>query len=541
MKNDFIDKNSFSSLNLEFFKTELELLSEPGIIFDKNFQPFKTNQKKQLEDYYKKIRSLSQNITKNKSLKSKLNNNLVHIENITSIIKKSTNTECLELTELFSVKKYLYFYERIRKALNKTSFTEHFEMNDFSDLLAFLSLGQHDTPSFHLSDKFSNELKKNRNEIIELKSKLKREHLKAMEKARLELNLQSIEEEFIVSRKSKDKIEKIMTSKWFRLESENFANLNFHFRDPDSIFAIKESIRKKSKEIQKVEKKARTQITEKIFENADNLETSVRKIGMLDFLFIRAKFMEKNQCIIPKISDSRKIDITNSVNLPLKKELHNLNLSYQALDIELSKKINIFTGANMAGKTTILKTVGQFVYLTANAVPLPCSSANIPLVDFIFFIGPDSETKRMDLSSFANEVVSLNKQLEKTDGLFLIDEFARGTNPEEGKAFTLAVLENFLAKEDIILTATHFDFKIDSSMVEHYQINGINPEEMENLRKDQTAILENRLKHLHKYIDYSFHKVDVDETPPRAALTIAKALGINPKIIKRAKKLLLQK
>jgi dsDNA-specific endonuclease/ATPase MutS2 len=200
----------------------------------------------------------------------------------------------------------------------------------------------------------------------------------------------------------------------------------------------------------------------------------------------------------------------------------------------------------MAGKSTQLKTIGQLFYLTAHAIPIPCAEARLPLVDFISF-GCDSETnQRTDLSSFASELISVNQALKREGfGLFLLDEFARGTNPKEGEAFARATVESFAEKDGLTVSATHFTAPTLVEQAGHFRIRGLSNDNYEKLKmilnpslQSEISALTNRVQELHKYMDYSLEEVSEDKEPPKAALMIADILGIEPNILEKVKKYL---
>jgi dsDNA-specific endonuclease/ATPase MutS2 len=137
----------------------------------------------------------------------------------------------------------------------------------------------------------------------------------------------------------------------------------------------------------------------------------------------------------------------------------------------------------MAGKSTVLQTLGQVFYLSAFAIPLPCQKAHLPLVDFVFFSSDTESSIRTDLSSFASELIAINTAVKQPGiGLFLIDEFARGTNPQEGESFARAILEFFIDRKGIVVSATHFTTPSYIIQAAHYRIIGLTKNDYEKLK-----------------------------------------------------------
>jgi dsDNA-specific endonuclease/ATPase MutS2 len=222
--------------------------------------------------------------------------------------------------------------------------------------------------------------------------------------------------------------------------------------------------------------------------------------------------------------------------MPIKSELLKNGMTYQPVDIELEEQLNILIGANMAGKTSVLKTVGQFAYLTAYAIPLPCTYAELPLFDFIFFSGFDPQLQSENLSSFAYNIVELqNHKTNPEKGLFLIDEFARGTNPQEGEALCRAMLESFLKTEHFVFASTHFTAPAMIPEAAHFSIPGLTEELFRTIESEQILDIELRITKMNSIQKFALVKVDVNKIPPRTALMIAELLGVEKDVIEKAK------
>jgi len=480
------------------------------------------------------IASLNEQL--NQATLSEIMSWLEHFNDISLILERLSSGECLEIFELYEIKQYLYYYEKIR-LITVSIHSAIINLQDFSGLFSYLDQEGQRTTSFYLSDNYSLILKRIRAEIADYSQKRKFLRLHALEQARIKLGLEKIEEEVVISRFNKALRDKLTISGLFNIEEENFANTTLKFAETEEILAISAKIHELLAQLKKEENAVREKISIYLNQFSDLLGESTVKLGELDYYLIRIAFLRKFNCSIPKISPDNKVQITNARNLPLELELTRSGLAYQPITLILDNRINIIQGANMAGKTTILKTLGQFFYLLLKVVPLPCTSCSLPLVDFIFFSGPGTDIKRMDLSSFALEVVSINEVLQKKGkGIFLIDEFARGTNPQEGTAFTKAIFESFSESQHILVAATHFSFKLNIGKYSRFRIKGISQQDYEKIRIEKDTLLQNRLKELHKYIDYSVEEISDECDPPQAALMIAEILGVDKKIITSALK-----
>jgi len=404
------------------------------------------------------------------------------------------------------------------------------------DLFSILDPGKQNTPAFFLHDSYAEEFAETKQEIEGLQSKIDAEFNLLKQKAAAILERENLPAEIVVSRFQQELADKLFQNHYFYLKSENFANYCFALRKNDSIAAMELTINKLQKKLMILEERIRDDLTQKISDYLTILQLAQNEVAEFDWLLAKVEFARKYNCVVPEICPEKEIVLEKARNLPIEWELHKNRVSYQPISLVLAKRLNVLTGANMAGKTTLLKMLGQLQYLAAFAIPLPCEKARLPLLDFIFFSGYYEE--RMDLSNFGTEIFMLQEKWRKKGfGFFLIDEFARGTNPYEGEAISKAVLDEFSQKECLTLFSTHFQAPVTVQNAVHYQIIGFTKECIASLKKDlkkEEQALTDRLKYLHRFMNYEVVKADSQTEPPQAALLIAELLGIDERIIKKA-------
>ncbi|MDY6915493.1 MAG: hypothetical protein SVM86_04175, partial [Candidatus Cloacimonadota bacterium] len=521
MNNDFL-----SILNLQTIFAEIKPIS---LARNAEFKPFSPHKKQELIDHLQKLGKLIEKIKQDSMLSQSIDRNLIHLQNISTTLAKISRLYSLELFEIQEVKNLLYFYQQIKTELQKNKL-EIIQLPEIGKLFSFLDKDDHNSPAFHISSSYSTRYAKLLDKFSKLKKQLSQENKTNLKNAAQKLKIDKPEPQIVVSRMDKEQVEKLQKSKIYYLEDENFANLTFQIKKTDKILEIEKQLHKYEDYLEQEADRLKEKITKVIFIYIEELETILHELTNLDLMMAKAKFAVKYNCFIPKIGDH--LELKQARNLPLQWELGKKRINLQPIDIKIDQKVNIITGSNMAGKTTALKTIGQTVYLANCGIPVACEEAIVTLAGFFFFSG--SGKNRMDLSSFANEVVEINKVLTRTDhGIILIDEFARGTNPEEGEAFSKAILTSFLQKDSFVVAATHFKAPSQIRQAAHFRIKGITSEDYKKLQK--VPNLQNRLQELHNFMDYSLKKVAANSQPPKAALIIAELLGIDAKIIKKAK------
>ncbi len=111
--------------------------------------------------------------------------------------------------------------------------------------------------------------------------------------------------------------------------------------------------------------------------------------------------------------------------------------AYKPVSIQVNEGVTCITGANMGGKTVTLKMIGNLVWLAQMGLFVPAESMSLSLRNFIFVSIGDEQDVDLGLSTFGGEIVKVSKAVELSShqGLILIDELARGTNPKEAMPF----------------------------------------------------------------------------------------------------------
>jgi DNA mismatch repair protein MutS2 len=552
----FIDRESLKALNIQEITDMIKPCSSLGKKLKSSVKPFTVGKEDELRTEYRKIGKLSSVIKSVKDFRVKLTTALGKIDNIHNSVSGLNNTKELDIQELFEIKHFLFYYIRIADSLQENGLEDLVKLESFGEFFRLLDPEGQNSPVFHVSNKYSEKLARLRAKYFETVNRVKNLTESSLEQAKQELNLSSIEKQVTVSRGNKKQIKIFSDSPWFALSSENFANITFVFRQTEPIIKLEKEISELKRKIENEELSIRRELTAKLSSIQGALLNALTEIAKLDYLAARAIFGVDNNSVIPTISSGSfpkdksqlqlRVSAQKAVNIVVEKSLKEARLDYQPVDVDFGNRINIITGANMAGKSTILKTLGQFFYMCSHAIPLPCLQADLPLVDFIFFSSATEESHRTDLSSFAAELVAINNAVSKQGrGLFLIDEFARGTNPEEGEAFARAVMESFYDQESIVFSATHFTSLAEIKRAAHYRIVGISQEDYESMKSSLAPYgttgnvnLRNRIEELHKFMDYSLEEIEPSLAPPQVALMIAEILGIDKELIEKAKSFL---
>jgi len=486
--------------------------------------------RKQIESQYRRIKWLRQKASTDTGLTAGLEDLLHHLPLLA--VEQIGASPCLENHEFFEVKSFLWVYARLRSLVVALENQPVYDLPDLDRLFKLLDPEGNGLPAFRISPLFSPPLQKLWDRRSELGAKLKTERAATLEKARAELQMPHLKEEFILSRNQGEAIDPIKNSPWFLVSAESLVNVTFRLRDSIKAIRIKTDVNLLNQQIELAEHKVKTRLTSEIFKHFAALEKAWHTCEELSWDYTLARFAERYQCCIPRLAHTpQRIKISRAVNLPLKLSLESQGRHYQSLDIAFSQSANLITGPNMGGKSTALITLGQLCHLAAWGIPLPAESAELPLFDEVYY-NHEGSGQSDNLSSFGKEVVSLVQFLSRSGtNLILLDEFARGTNPEEGEKLFLAVLKHLSQSGNTLVAASHFTAPTLLPELVHYSIRGISETQLKALENRQPGKLEERLKGLAEAMDYSLVKLRKHQAPPQYAVRIAGILGLPEEIM----------
>lgn len=281
------------------------------------------------------------------------------------------------------------------------------------------------------------------------------------------------------------------------------------------------------------EYKIRCNLTTEIAQFTKQLHKTAYLIGIWDVLIAKTELSKKWNLTKAAIGDSQ---VYTQLFNPMLRDFCELNSKrYQAIDIQLHKGICLLTGANMSGKTVLLKTLYLAQIMLQFGFFVPAKAAVMPIVDDVYLLSEDEQCELKGLSSFGSEMLNLDKILdavEKGEKLAIyIDELARTTNPDEGKAIVCAAIE-FLDNDNVIgVISTHYDNIFTAKR--RLRIKGFISAES---REGKPCSI--NIHNIQEYIDYGVVELKDDEKVPIEALNIASILGVNSKFLTKANKIL---
>ncbi|MCS7240318.1 MAG: endonuclease MutS2 [Candidatus Bipolaricaulota bacterium] len=225
------------------------------------------------------------------------------------------------------------------------------------------------------------------------------------------------------------------------------------FAEPAEAVPLNNRLREVEDEIDREKHRILLELTGLLLSAADEIEEDLRILARIDGLYARARFAQAWDAVIPKFSNEQRITLWDARH-PL--------LGDRAVPISLSfgeeKPVVVITGPNTGGKTVTLKTIGLLCALFQSGIPIPASERSaLPLFQKIRTDIGEEQSIEQSLSTFSSHMKNIIAILEETDAhtLVILDELGAGTDPQEGAALALAILEHLLELGCTAAIATH--------------------------------------------------------------------------------------
>jgi len=203
------------------------------------------------------------------------------------------------------------------------------------------------------------------------------------------------------------------------------------------------------------------ELTERLQAMRGPLAAAAGTIAELDGLFARGRFARDFDAASPEFSEAGDLRLQDARHPVLEDKLKRQNRVVVPMTLELggAEKVLVISGPNTGGKTVALKTTGLAALSAQCGIPVAAQQAVLPLFDHVLVDIGDAQSIAADLSTFSAHVLNLKSMLElaTSQSLVLADEMGTGTAPEEGAALAVALLDEFRAKNCIVLATTHHD------------------------------------------------------------------------------------
>ncbi|MBD8027178.1 endonuclease MutS2 [Ureibacillus sp. Re31] len=381
---------------------------------------------------------------------------LTGISNITNHIEKLEKGLILTPTELLAVADFLRGCRKIKKFMADKEFFAPVlysyalsitELRNIEEDILFAIKGN------RVDSGASKELKRIRNQIAKVEEKIEERLNKFLKSG---ANKEYIQE-FYISKKDDRFTIPIKASFKNHVAGtiiETSSKGSTVFIEPETVAKLNIELVSLKSEESVEEYQILATLTGAIYESLHEIRVNIDCISQYDMIFAKAKYSKSTDAIEPKINNYGYIKLIDSKH-PL------LEGNIVPLDFEIGKDYRslVITGPNAGGKTVVLKTIGILTLAVMSGIHIMAKpGTEIAIFDHVFVDIGDNQSIENALSTFSSHMKNISEIMSKATNntLLLFDEIGSGTEPNEGAALAIAILEEFYHMGCITIATTHY-------------------------------------------------------------------------------------
>ncbi|SFQ47027.1 DNA mismatch repair protein MutS2 [Psychrobacillus psychrotolerans] len=227
------------------------------------------------------------------------------------------------------------------------------------------------------------------------------------------------------------------------------------FVEPSAVVQINNDIRSLRVKEQEEINRILIKLTAEVEIVGHDIFVLVSVLGEIDVILAKAKYGQAQKCTMPIINNEGYIRLVKARHplIPLETAVPNT--------IEFGKDITtiVITGPNTGGKTVTLKTVGLCTIMAQSGLPIPAlDGSEVALFESVFADIGDEQSIEQSLSTFSSHMVNIVDILKKYDdkSLIIFDELGAGTDPQEGAALAISILDAVHGTGARVMATTHY-------------------------------------------------------------------------------------
>ena len=195
------------------------------------------------------------------------------------------------------------------------------------------------------------------------------------------------------------------------------------------------------------------ELSERVRPHASEIANDGWIIGHLDLIRAKVRFIQETGAVVPQVSEGQEIQLLH-VRHPLVQHA-------VANDVHFGKDLTaiVITGPNTGGKTIMLKTLGLTQLMAQSGLPiLADKGSRVGIFEEVFADIGDEQSIEQSLSTFSSHMTNIVDILGKVNqnSLLLLDELGAGTDPQEGAALAMSILEDLRLRQVKTMATTHY-------------------------------------------------------------------------------------
>src|SRR5215204_4869283 len=202
-------------------------------------------------------------------------------------------------------------------------------------------------------------------------------------------------------------------------------------------------------------------LTEELRAELPAIELAAVAVAELDFVNAKAALAAHLRAVEPVIDEGNALELVEARHPLLEENLREQGLEVVPVSLRLdtSRPVMVISGANAGGKTVVLKTAGLLSLMALSGLHVPAREARVPPYESVLADIGDRQSLAANLSTFTSHVSNIRRMVEscRAPALVLLDEVGTGTDPEEGSALGVAVVDHFRrACGAHVIATTHY-------------------------------------------------------------------------------------
>jgi DNA mismatch repair protein MutS2 len=202
-------------------------------------------------------------------------------------------------------------------------------------------------------------------------------------------------------------------------------------------------------------------LTEELRSELPSIEAAAAAVAELDFVNAKRALFERFDSVVPLIDEGSALALEAARHPLLEENLRAAGGAVVPVSFSLdgAHPVMVISGANAGGKTVVLKTAGLLSLMALSGLPVPARRARVPFYASVLADIGDHQSLAANLSTFTSHVANISRMIElcQSPALVLLDEVGTGTDPEEGSALGVAVVDHFRRRCDAhVLATTHY-------------------------------------------------------------------------------------
>lgn len=286
------------------------------------------------------------------------------------------------------------------------------------------------------------------------------------------------------------------------------------FVEPDELAGPQDELELLKAEEAREEGMVLSRLSGMVEAETQGLRLNIEVTGMYDFIFAKAKYGRSLHASAPRLNEDGMLELIDGRH-PMLSGMVPLNIrlgeGYRSL---------VITGPNTGGKTVVLKTVGLLALMAQSGLLIPAGpDSRLPVFRHIRGVIGDGQSLEQSLSTFSAQMKAVDDMLRYAGRrtLMLIDELAAGTDPGEGIALSIAILEELHQRGASLIVTTHFN-------------------ELKQFAASAAGFTNARMEFDPATLR-PLYRLTIGEAGKSYALQIAERLGLEPSVIRRSREI----